>query len=205
MVRGYEVDETPCVSGVVASRLVTVAGMPLPGEVRPNAVCYTNLADGEEAARRRRQGWPETAPTINEALDEFLADQRDRLADTTYARYADIIELLRMTLDSYGHLHLDDEDLSAWQAAFDAGDEQAFTNMFGPERIIDGYGDLLDYYLGRKVGASRQLYRDASTVTKRLAKWLGERGHIDQRQQRIAVMHATEAADNWQMDDSDLY
>lgn len=146
-----------------------------------------------------------TAPTINEALDQFLAAQHQRLADTTYARYADIIELLRMTLDSYGHLHLDDEDLSAWRVAHDAGDEQAFTNMFGPERIIDGYGDLLDYYLGRKLAASKQLYRDASTVTKRLAKWLGDQGHIDERQQAIAVLHATEAADNWRLDDIDLF
>lgn len=37
--------------------------------------------------------------TIDEALDRFLADQRERLSDKTLRRYQDVVQLLRHSLD----------------------------------------------------------------------------------------------------------
>ncbi len=116
--------------------------------------------------------------SIDEALAGFLAEQEARLAASTFARYDDIIDLLRLCLNGYGHTSLSGRDAQAWQEAFDAGDEEAFTRLFGPERIVEGYGEFLGYFMVRKVAASKQQLKDAGTVTKRLARWLAEQGYV---------------------------
>ena len=41
--------------------------------------------------------------TIDEALDRFLADQRERLSEKTFRRYQDVVQLLRHSLDGYAY------------------------------------------------------------------------------------------------------
>lgn len=118
-------------------------------------------------------------PSIDEVLAGFLAAQRERLAASTYARYEDIIDLLRHCLNGYGYQSLTGAEEQAWQAAFDAGDEEAFTRLCSPERIVENYGEFLGYFMVRKVAASKQQLKDAGTVTKRLARWLAEQGYVD--------------------------
>jgi hypothetical protein len=117
-------------------------------------------------------------PSIDAVLAAFLAEQEARLAASTFARYDDIVDLLRLCLNSYGHTSLSGRDAQVWQEAFDAGDDEAFTRLFGPERIVEGYGEFLGYFLVRKVAASKQQLKDAGTVTKRLARWLAEQGYV---------------------------
>ncbi len=118
------------------------------------------------------------APSIDEVLAGFLVVQRERLAASTYARYEDIIDLLRDCLNGYGYQSLTGAEAQAWQEAFDAGDEEAFTRLCGPERIVENYGEFLGYFMVRKVAASQQQLKDAGTVTKRLARWLAEQGYV---------------------------
>ncbi|MFP4233700.1 MAG: hypothetical protein ACLFUG_02085 [Nitriliruptoraceae bacterium] len=132
-------------------------------------------------------------PSIDEALAGFLAEQEARLAASTYARYEDIVDLLRICLNSYGHTTLSGRDAQTWQEAFDAGDEDAFTRLFGPERIIEGYGEFLGYFMVRKVAASKQQLKDAGTVTRRLARWLAEQGYVDAEVAEVARGRAAEA------------
>lgn len=40
-------------------------------------------------------------PTINEALERFLAEQRTRLSPATFRRYEDVVGLLRHCMDGY--------------------------------------------------------------------------------------------------------
>jgi hypothetical protein len=117
-------------------------------------------------------------PSIDEVLAGFLVVQRERLAASTYARYEDIVDLLRHCLNGYGYHSLTGAEAQAWQEAFDAGDEDAFTRLCGPERIVENYGEFLGYFMVRKVAASKQQLRDAGTVTKRLARWLAEQGLV---------------------------
>lgn len=121
-------------------------------------------------------------PTIDQALDAFLASQRDRLADRTFRNYADVVDLLRHSLNGYAANWLDAEDHKRWTAAFDAGDEEAFCHLFGPEKIPGHLGEFLGYFMVRKVMAGEDLLRAAGTVTKRLAKWLKERGYITEEE-----------------------
>lgn len=132
-------------------------------------------------------------PSIDEVLAGFLAAQRERLAASTYARYEDIVDLLRHCLNGYGYQSLTGAEAQAWQEAFDAGDEEAFTRLCGPERIVENYGEFLGYFMVRKVAASKQQLKDAGTVTKRLARWLAEQGFVDTDDAEHARDRAAEA------------
>lgn len=131
--------------------------------------------------------------TIDEALDQFLDAQGQRLAPTTFARYADVVDLLRSCLNRYGHQWLAPAEARRWQAAYDAGDEEAFCHLFGAEKILEGYGEFLGYFMVRKVMASEDLLRAAGTVTRKLARWLADRGHVDASAAQQAAGHAAEA------------
>ena len=135
----------------------------------------------------------ESQPTIDEALEGFLAAQRERLAASTYARYEDIVDLLRHCLNGYGYQSLTGAEARTWKAAYDAGDEEAFTRLLGPQHIVDSYGEFLGYYLIRKVGGSGQQLKDAGTVTKRLARWLAEQGYVDTDDAEVARDRAADA------------
>ncbi len=123
-------------------------------------------------------------PTIADVLDEFLAAQRARLAERTYAGYEEIVGLLRDSLNMYGFNSLrGDDELQRFDEAFGDGNTDAemdaFCRTFGPEKIPEHYYEFLSYFLIRKVMASEDLLRRAGTVTKKLAAWLAEQGHVD--------------------------
>jgi hypothetical protein len=133
------------------------------------------------------------SPNIDAVLDEFLADQERRLAPRTFRNYADVVYLLRDCLNGYGHQSLDPAERARWEAAFD-DDEEAFVQVFGPEKIAENLGEFLDYFMIRKVMAAEELLRAAGTVTKRLATWLGERGYLDAGAVEMAVGRGADAA-----------
>jgi len=166
----------------------------------PDAPAGVDAGDGGEVVplfggRRAAGGGTDTGTgaSIDEVLAGFLAAQRERLAASTYARYEDIVDLLRSCLNTYGYQSLTGAEAGAWQAAFDAGDEEAFTRLCGPERIVENYGEFLGYFMVRKVAASKQQLKDAGTVTKRLARWLAEQGHVDADDAELARDRAADA------------
>jgi hypothetical protein len=122
-----------------------------------------------------------------------MRDQRDRLADSTYQRYERIVDLLRRCLNSYGYQSLEGDEAERWRETFEAGEHDAFTLLCGPERILDGYGEFLGYFMIRKVAATKQDLRAAGTVTKKLARWLADHGYVDTEEAKIAVDRAAEA------------
>jgi hypothetical protein len=134
------------------------------------------------------------AMTIDEALDAFLAEQRGRLSARTMRNYDDIVDLLRHSLNGYGPNGLDKADYRRWQKAFDAGDEDAFCNLFGPEHIVGHFGEFLGYFMVRKVWASQELLRSAGTVTKKLAGWLHEQGYVSSDEREDAVEQGAQAS-----------
>lgn len=153
-------------------------------DVRPDAEVIELVPpeDGQDLGKRE----PEGPPNIDTVLVEFLAEQEQRLAPRTYRNYADVVSLLRHCLNSYGHQNLDDAERSRFDDAYDTDDE-AFVHLFGPEKITDNLGEFLGYFMVRKVMAGEELLRAAGTVTKKLAKWLGERAYLDPYGVDIAV------------------
>ncbi len=130
--------------------------------------------------------------SIDQALDRFLADQR--LSERTMRNYKDVVELLRDSLSGYAYMSLDERDHARFEQAFDAGDEEAFCKLFGPELILDHVGEFLGYFMVRKVIAGQELLRAAGTVTKKLTAWLHEQGYVDDNAREIAAERGADAA-----------
>jgi hypothetical protein len=136
---------------------------------------------------------PTGSPTIDEVLTEFLAEQEKRLAPRTFRNYADVISLLRDCLNGYGQQSLDTAEHDRWKAAYER-DEYAFVHVFGPDKIDQNLSEFLGYFMIRKVIAGEELLRAAGTVTKKLGKWLGERGYVDEDAVDRAVESGADAA-----------
>lgn len=132
-------------------------------------------------------------PSIDAVLAEFLAEQQQRLAASTFRRYEGIVGLLRSCLNGYGHQSLSGAEADRWRAAFDAGDEEAFTRLCDPQQIVENYGEFLGYFMIRKVAASQQELKAAATVTKKLARWLAQHDYIEKEAADDAHERAADA------------
>jgi hypothetical protein len=131
--------------------------------------------------------------TIDEVLEAFLADQRERLSVRTLRNYEDVVDLLRLCLNGYGPNALDEPERKRWEEAYE-DDEEAFCHLFGPEYILSEVSEFLGYFMVRKVMASQELLRSAGTVTKKLAIWLHEHGHAGETARDLAVDRGTTAS-----------
>jgi hypothetical protein len=119
----------------------------------------------------------DAAMNIDETLDAFLAEQRQRLAARTYRSYEEIVELFLRCMNDYGHASLTGDDRSRWEERYE-NDDNAYTAMFGPEMIPVEIGQFLGWYVTRKVMPSQELARACGTVTKKLGSWLESNGLI---------------------------
>lgn len=118
-------------------------------------------------------------PTIAEVLAQFLSDQRQRLAPKTFTNYQDIIELLEHSLNGYAYQSLSKGDAALFGRLHNAKgtERREFCGIFGPEHILPNVGEFLGYFMVRKVIAGKETLRAAGTVTRKLAKWLAEKGY----------------------------
>ncbi|MBN1484565.1 MAG: hypothetical protein JXA37_07570 [Chloroflexia bacterium] len=130
-------------------------------------------------------------PTIEQVLEEFLEAQRERLKPRTLTRYEDIIELLQHSINGYAYTSLDEEESARYDALYDQGLE--FCQIFGPDKILENVSEFLGYFMVRKVIASQELLKAAGTVTKKLARWLEEKGYAGAEEAAQSVETAAEA------------
>jgi hypothetical protein len=126
-------------------------------------------------------------------MSAFLAAQRKRLSSRTLRNYEDVVFLLRSSLNSYAYDSLDKVEQERWRKAYDAGDEEAFCHLFGPDKIPEHLGEFLGYFMVRKVMAGQERLRASGTVTKKLAAWLGEQGFITDQERREAARRGADA------------
>jgi hypothetical protein len=142
-------------------------------DLRPDAAVIA-LPSESRAGQPAEQA---RSPRIDVLLEDFLADQRERLAPRTYSNYESIIGLLRSCLNNYGYQHLAEPDQKRFHDTYDS-DEEAFVHLFGADELADSIPEFLGYFMIRKVMAGPELLRSAGTVTKKLAKWLRESGYL---------------------------
>ena len=64
--------------------------------------------------------------SIERALNDFLAEQRVRLSDSSFRKYVEVVDLLVSSLNNYGHDTLSKPERRLFTEAYEAGDEQAF-------------------------------------------------------------------------------
>ena len=127
----------------------------------------------------KKQAQP-AGKTIEVVLDEFLEEQEKRLKPSTMRKYEDIIDLFQSCLDGYAHQGLNKQESALFDRLYNAkGDEhREFCQVFGPEKIPDSVGEFLGYFMIRKVMCGKELKQAAGTVTKKLGKWLEEKGYV---------------------------
>lgn len=133
-------------------------------------------------------------PNIETVLAQFLRDQQRRLKTRTYHRYEEVVDLLRHSLNGYGYHELDSSsDVALYEKLYFQKNCE-FCTIFGPDKILPSLSNFLNYFMIRKVMASEALLQAAGTVTKKLIKWLEEKGLVDHEQALRGSRIATEAA-----------
>lgn len=135
-------------------------------------------------------------PTISQVLGEFLAEQKARLSERTFSQYASVVQLLTHSLNSYAYQDLSKEESTLFDrlCAAKGKDHREFCDIFGPDRIISNFGEFLNYFMVRKVMAGKDLMRAAGTVTKKLARWLAEKGYVSGESGETGAARGAEAA-----------
>ena len=135
-------------------------------------------------------------PNIDQILEEFLAEQRERLKSKTQKKYEEVIRLLREHLNGFAHEGLSEAESALFEKYYNAEEEthREFCQLFGPDKIIENLGSFLSFFMIRKVVAGADLKRAAGTVMKKLSKWLVEKGHISDEAARQGEEEGGEAA-----------
>lgn len=116
---------------------------------------------------------PTTDKTISQVFEEFLSDQKARLGSKTFSKYETIIGLFESYLESYWPGHDQDE----YNRVTETGG--TFCDSFGPKEITGGYSEFLGYFMPHKVMGGKETMQAAGTVTKKLAKWLADKGYAE--------------------------
>lgn len=122
------------------------------------------------------------AVTIEDALDQFLDDQRRRLKEKTLRNYEDIVYLFKDSMNGYAHQSLDTAESALFDHHYNADGDQhrEFCQLFGPQKIPENVAEFLGYFMVRKVMCGQEMKRAAGTVTKKLGKWLAQKGYVEE-------------------------
>jgi len=110
--------------------------------------------------------------TIAQVFQEFLVEQKPRISHKTYLKYESIIQLYESYLESYWPGHDGEYDKITKAGG-------TYCGTFGPEDATAGYSEFLGYFMPRKVICGKETMQAAGTVTKKLAKWLAEKGYVE--------------------------
>jgi hypothetical protein len=107
--------------------------------------------------------------TVAQALNEFLAEQKERLSERTYQRYEGVVSLFKSYLESYWPGHEEDSRERMRK-------EQTFRDSFEAKDMEEGFQGFLAYFMPRKVCGGEETMQSAGTTIKKLSKWLAEKG-----------------------------
>jgi hypothetical protein len=112
-------------------------------------------------------------------LQEFLVEEKRRLKPATFSNYESVIDLFRSHLNGYAYDGLSRAESALFEKHYNAKgmEHREFCEIFGPDKIVEGFSGFLGYFMVRKVLAGEELKRAAGTVTKKLSKWLAEKGY----------------------------
>jgi hypothetical protein len=113
---------------------------------------------------------PPHEKTIEQVLEEFLAEQEARWSPATYRKYETIVDLLKRYCESYWPGHDGEYD-----RVTKAGG--TYCGTYPPEDLAGAFGMFLDYFMPHKVLAGEGTHKAAGTVIRKLAKWLEAKGY----------------------------
>ena len=146
---------------------------------------------------RKPQLCPRPAdPNIDQILQEFLDDRKRQLKRAAFSNYESVVDLFRSYLNGYAYEGLSSTESALFERHYNAkgADHREFCQLFGSDKIVENFRGFLGYFMIRKVLAGQDLKRAAGTVTKKLSKWLAEKGYIPQEAAREGAREGAGAA-----------
>lgn len=117
------------------------------------------------------------SPSIAQLLDRFLSDQEDRLSLQQYRACSTVVDMLAAYLNRYAFATLNVADRKEWDDAYEAGDTEAFCNVFGVRKLVAGLKPFHGEHLAGRLKAPEMVQEHAVSVTSDLADWLAAQGH----------------------------
>jgi UDP-glucose 4-epimerase len=114
---------------------------------------------------------------INKVFEQFLSEQKSKLAPKTYRDYEYVMNLFEHQLDGYAWNNLDDGD-KAYDKAQKKG--KSFIDIYDHTHIEDNVGEFLDYFVPRKVMAGDEfILKTCPRVIRKLLKWMRDKKLVD--------------------------
>ncbi len=123
---------------------------------------------------------------IKEVFDQFLSEQKSKLAPKTYRDYESVIDLFENQLDGYVWNGIDDGE-----KAYDEAKKQkkSFIDLYDHTHIEDNVGEFLDYFVPRKVMSGDEfILKTCPRVIRKLLKWMRDKKLIDLTNDDIKAM-----------------
>jgi hypothetical protein len=123
---------------------------------------------------------------IKEVFDQFLSEQKSKLAPKTYRDYESVIDLFENQLDGYAWNGIDDGEKAYDEAK---KHKKSFIDLYDHTHIEDNVGEFLDYFVPRKVMSGDEfILKTCLRVIKKLLKWMRDKKLIDLTNDNIKVM-----------------
>src|SRR4030042_7038742 len=135
-------------------------------------------------------------PTVEQALEEFLAEKLKKLKPKTASGYRNVIQLMKDYMNGYAYQSLSKAESALFEKHNNAEGQEhrEFCQLFGPDKITENVGGFLGHFLIRKVMAGGDFKRLAGTVIKKLSKWLAEKAYISEEDTAMGKEEGVSAA-----------
>lgn len=123
---------------------------------------------------------------IKEVFDQFLSEQKSKLAPKTYRDYESVIDLFENQLDGYAWNGIDDGEKAYNEAK---KRKKSFIDLYDHTHIEDNVGEFLDYFVPRKVMSGDEfILKTCPRAIRKLLKWMRDKKLVDLTNDDIKAM-----------------
>ena len=123
---------------------------------------------------------------IKEVFDQFLSEQKSKLAPKTYRDYESVIDLFENQLDGYAWNGIGDGEKAYNEAK---KQKKSFIDLYDHTHIEDNVGEFLDYFVPRKVMSGDEfILKTCPRVIRKLLKWMRDKKLVDLTNDDIKAM-----------------
>ena len=123
---------------------------------------------------------------IKEVFEQFLSEQRSKLAPKTCRDYESVMDLFAHQLDDYAWNNLV-HGPQAYETAKKKG--KSFIDLYDHTHIEENVREFLDYFVPRKVMASNGfILKTCPRVIRKLLRWMREKKLVDLTNDEIKDM-----------------
>src|SRR5699024_11871325 len=112
---------------------------------------------------------------MEEVINEFIAEQNNRLQQKTFLDYNIVMEIFQVYLKKYAEWDLTDEE----NEDLHMSEEPDVLSFVAPENLTAPIlADFFEFFLIRKVMSDESFMKQAIKVVKKFTKWLSEQDYI---------------------------